>query len=209
MDDLNNKTNTIYTIGHSNHEIDKFMRLLKQHGIEVVADVRTSPYSKYSPQFNKDVIKTALNNNGFKYLFLGAELGARPTDTGCYIGGRVSFERLKNTPLFQQGIERLLAGMNTYRVALMCSEKDPVNCHRTILVSRCLTTQGVMVMHILEDGTLVKQSDIEEYLMHSFKIQPGLFDSDIDELIKDAYEKQEKHITYVAHINQGEDNEQW
>ncbi len=193
---MSKQKNTIYTIGHSNHEMKKFLELLKQYDVEVVVDVRSSPYSKFSPQFNKDTLKTALLHNNIKYLFLGGELGARPDDRGCYVGNHVSFERLKKTAAFQQGIERLLMGMNDHEICLMCSEKEPIGCHRTILVSRVLVENGVTVQHVLENGKVIDQAEIEKQLMKHFKIEPDLFDNNVDILVKDAYERQEKDISY-------------
>ena len=187
---------TIYTIGHSNYEIEKFLKLLKQYEIEVVADVRSSPYSRYSPQFNKDILEIALFNNQVKYLFLGAELGARPNDRECYVGNRVSFEKLKKTMAFRKGIERLLVGMSDHVITLMCSEKDPINCHRTVLVSRVLAENDVTVQHILENGEIINQSELETQLLKHFKIEPDLFNDDMDVLVKEAYERQEKDISY-------------
>ena len=191
--------NTIYTIGHSNYKITEFLYLIKQHEIEVIADVRSAPYSKYAPQYNKDVLKKALNNNGIKYLFLGSELGARPADPDCYINGRVCFEKLKETPLFQQGISRLLEGAKNFKVCLLCSEKDPINCHRTILVARTLAKKGVVIQHILENGAIIDQAEIEKQMLEQFKLEPGLFDNNMDILIQDAYEMQEKNVSYKVY----------
>ena len=123
----------IYTIGHSNYEIDDFLKIVSNYTIDVIVDVRSSPYSNYCPQFNKDVIKNALSNAGVKYLFLGKELGARPSDPSCYYSGKVQFDLLRKTELFKQGIARLKDGQGKNCVlAIMCSEKNPIDCHRTI-----------------------------------------------------------------------------
>mgnify|MGYP003875405691 CR=1 FL=1 len=195
---MSNHKDTIFTIGHSNYEIDKFLGLLKQHCIEVVADVRSSPYSQYSPQFNKDILKKALNNHNIKYLFLGAELGARPDDPACYIYGRVSFDKLRKSAAFQQGIERLLIGIKDCTIAIMCSEKEPADCHRTVLVSRVLAESGVSVQHILESGDTMDQTEIENQLMKKFKFEPDFFTGK-EVLIQDAYKKQEEKISYNPH----------
>lgn len=189
--------NTIYTIGHSNHEIEKFIDLLQKHEIDVVADVRSSPYSRYSSQFNKDILKNALSNHEIKYLYLGSELGARTNDPECYVSGRVSFEKMRKQAAFQKGIERLLIGMQKCKIALMCSEKNPIDCHRSILVSRTLKENGVTVKHILEDGETIDQVEIENQLMKKFKIEPDLFDDNRDILVCDAYKRQEEDISYV------------
>lgn len=195
---MDQSENTIYTIGHSNHEIKTFLELLEKYNIEVVADIRSTPYSRYSPQFNKDILENALNNCGMRYLFLGAELGARPNDPECYIDGRVSFEKMRKSAAFQQGIERLLIGMRKCKVVIMCSEKAPINCHRTILVSRVLKESGVTVKHILENGVTISQAEIENQLMEKYKIEPDLFDNNRNVLINDAYERQGEDISYVT-----------
>lgn len=195
---MNQIKTTIFTIGHSNHAIDKFLELLKLYSVEVVADVRSAPYSKYSPHFNKDILKKALNNHNIKYLFLGTELGARPDDPACYVYGRVSFEKLRKSAAFQQGIERLLIGVEDCRIALLCSEKEPADCHRAILVSRVLAENGVTIQHILESGDTVDQSEIENQLMKKYKLEPDFF-TGRDVLIQDAYKKQEEKISYNTH----------
>jgi uncharacterized protein (DUF488 family) len=144
----------IYTVGHSNHGIDKFLDLLRQHDITAIADVRSTPFSRRNPQFNSKNLAAALDACGIAYVFLGKELGARSEDPSCYEHGRVQYRRLAQTPLFNQGIERVLAGAERYRLALMCAEKEPLDCHRTLLVSRALEAKGITITHILADGGL-------------------------------------------------------
>src|SRR5690242_9735719 len=129
---------TVYTIGHSTHAIEKFIALLKSSQIEAVSDVRSWPHSRMNPQFNRETLKRSLREAGIKYVFLGKELGARSEDRGCYRNGQVQYDLLANTELFKQGIERVKEGAQKYRVVLMCAEKDPLDCHRTILVARKL-----------------------------------------------------------------------
>src|SRR5690348_5255851 len=129
---------TVFTIGHSNHAIEKFCALLKQHAITAICDVRSRPYSAQNPQFNQDLLKRTLRKEGVAYVPLGSELGGRVEDPSCYEHGRVSYERIAHTTTFQQGLRRILQGITTHRVALMCAEKEPLNCHRTILVARYL-----------------------------------------------------------------------
>ena len=100
---------TMYTIGHSNHKADEFIQILHHYQIQLVVDVRSEPYSKYCPQFNKDTIKQMLSNSGIKYLFLGKELGARPEDKDCYVNSKVSFDKLRSLVSFKKGISRLLS----------------------------------------------------------------------------------------------------
>jgi uncharacterized protein (DUF488 family) len=188
----------IYTIGHSKHPIDRFIALLQQHGIDAVADVRSTPYSRFNPQFNKEKLQTALAAAGVRYVFLGEELGARTKDPSCYDEeGRVSYAKLAQTEPFRKGIERLLTGMQQHRIAIMCAEREPLECHRTILVSRELESAGVSVTHILQDGTL----EPHHQLMGRLAAELNLVGTDLfrspDELIEDAYEKQGLRIAYV------------
>jgi uncharacterized protein (DUF488 family) len=149
--------NTIYTVGHSNHPIEKFLLLLKNHAITAIADVRSQPFSRRHPQFNKERLAATLVQHGVAYVFVGAELGARPKDPSCYEGGQVQYQRLAATPLFHQGIDRVLTGAKKFRVALMCAEKEPLDCHRTLLVSRALEKRGAAIAHILADGSIEPQ----------------------------------------------------
>jgi uncharacterized protein (DUF488 family) len=188
----------IFTVGHSNYEPDKFIRILKNHSIEMLIDVRSAPYSKYCPQFNKDVIEQILINNGLKYLFLGSELGARPKDENCYLSGKVSFEKLKDSEPFKKGILSVLEQSSDYKLALMCSEKEPINCHRAILISRVLEQQGHTVKHIIDENELLDHKELEAQLLRKFKIEKTLFDTDSSEQLnlQEAYQQQEKMISY-------------
>jgi uncharacterized protein (DUF488 family) len=131
-------------------------------------------------------------------VFLGEELGARTKDPSCYDEeGRVSYAKLARTEPFRKGIERLLTGMQQHRIAIMCAEREPLECHRTILVSRELERAGVSVTHILQDGTLEPHGQ----LMGRLATELNLVGTDLfrspDELIEDAYEKQGSRIAYV------------
>jgi uncharacterized protein (DUF488 family) len=144
-----------FTIGHSNHDFPAWLALLRQHDIEVVVDVRSSPYSKYVPQFDKELMQHSLEEAGIRYLFLGAELGGRPANPAYYDAkGRVLYSRLHDDALFQAAITRLEAGMARFRVALVCGEEDPAHCHRRLLIGRVLTERGHVMQHIRGDGRL-------------------------------------------------------
>jgi uncharacterized protein (DUF488 family) len=187
----------IYTIGHSNHTIEKFLDLLSLHQITVLADVRSSPYSKRNRQFNRETLTQSLAQRDIRYVFLGEELGARSKDRSCYSGGKVVYARLATTELFQEGVRRLRAGMNEHRVAMMCAEKEPLECHRTILVARRLVADGVYVVHILEAGMLETHAEAMARLRRRLKIpERDMFKSD-GELDDEAYERQEQRIAYV------------
>ena len=141
----------LYTVGHSNHECEKFLDLLTPHQITAVADVRSQPYSQYTPQFNRETLEAALGRRRIKYVFMGKELGARREERECYVGGQARYDLIAGLPAFLQGLERLRRGAKTQRIALLCSEKDPLACHRTILVCRQLRGEFA-IEHILEDG---------------------------------------------------------
>ena len=194
----------IYTIGHSNREASELIQILHHYQTQLVADVRSEPYSKYSPQFNKETIKQVLINSGIKYLFLGKELGARPKDQNCYINGKVSFEKLRASDIFKQGVSRLLAEAKKNNIVLMCSEKEPINCHRSILISRVLEQEGVEVKHIISETEMLDNFCFEENLLKKFKIQETLFDTESSKNsnIDEAYEKQEKVISYQEDIQE-------
>ncbi|MEE8431315.1 MAG: DUF488 domain-containing protein, partial [Candidatus Desulfatibia sp.] len=151
----------VYTIGHSDHAIEKFISLLKQHGITAVADVRSAPYSRYHSQFIKDALADSLKKEEIAYVFLGKELGAKPDDPSCYKNGKVDYSRITEREEFKSGLERVLAGVIKYRIALMCAEKEPLDCHRTILISHNLKLMGVSIKHILSDGTIENHEDVE------------------------------------------------
>ena len=195
----------IYTIGHSNHPNERLVDLLHQHGVSALADVRSVPYSGHWPQFNKEVLASSLAAAGIAYVFLGRELGARREEPGCYENGRVSFHEVVKQPLFQEGIRRLLEGTKTHRVALMCAEKAPLDCHRMVLVCRCLKSMGVEVRHILEDGCIESQEEAEARLVKRLVIEPTLFEQDAtrEELVRRAYDEQGQAIAYP--VNRGED----
>jgi len=188
----------VYTIGHSNHTAEALVGLLQGCGIEAVADVRSRPYSRYNPQFDRETLKETLSKVGIGYVFLGAELGARSDVPSCYERGKVRYDRLAQTPGFQAGIARVEKGAAEMRVALLCAEKEPGECHRTILVARELARRGHMVRHVLADGSIVTQEAVMGGLMEAFRLQPNqghMFRSD-DQVLDDAYRLQEERIAY-------------
>lgn len=189
--------NKIMTIGHSTHPIAQFLDLLAENGVTAIADVRSSPFSRHAPQFNRDALKLSLKHAGIAYVFLGNRLGARSDDPCHYDRGKVVYGRLAASAGFRQGIDRLLAGAETHRVALMCAERDPLTCHRTILVSRALVEQGITVDHILADGQVETHEEALVRLMHELGIsEEDLFASPA-ELREKAYLEQEDRIAYV------------
>jgi uncharacterized protein (DUF488 family) len=187
---------TVYTIGHSTHSINDFISLLSQHAVGAVADVRSSPYSRHTPQFNRETLRDTLRAEGISYVFLGEELGARSTDSSCYRHGKVQYDLLAATPLFQRGLDRVVKGASQFRLALMCAERDPLDCHRTILVARRLIERGLTIQHILADGTLETQEKAVERLLRRLQLPPSDLLRSKEETVREAYKKQGAAIAY-------------
>ncbi len=187
---------SIYTIGHSNHSIEKFISLLRNHEVTAMADVRSQPYSRHYPQYSQTALKETLNQNGIFYVFLGKELGARSENPKCYHQGKVQFDLLAKEPQFFQGLERLKHGMQKHRIAIMCAEKDPLNCHRAILVSRRIHEGGIQVEHIHADGRLESHTKLESRMLKALKMpETDLFRS-YDEILTEAYQMHGQNIAY-------------
>jgi uncharacterized protein (DUF488 family) len=146
---------SFFTLGHSNHTMEVWLALVRRHEIEVVVDTRSSPFSKYVPQFDKELMQRSLEEAGIRYLFLGAELGGRPANPAYYdTKGRVLYSRLHDDPGFHAAIGRLETGMERFRIALVCGEEDPAHCHRRLLIGRVLAERGHTMLHIRGDGRL-------------------------------------------------------
>lgn len=195
---------TVLTVGHSTHPIGDFVVLLQTHRVTAVADVRSAPYSRFNPQFNRDTVSEALNEHGIRYVFVGRELGARSKDPTCYEDGRIQYARLARTAVFERGLDRVIQEASNHRVALMCAEKDPIDCHRTILVGRELLRRGNDVAHILGDGRLEPHEEAMDRLLTRLGMaEPNLFLSRV-ELIEQAYAAQAARIAYVDEDASGE-----
>jgi uncharacterized protein (DUF488 family) len=188
--------NPVFTIGHSNLELAKFVALLKQHAIQAVADVRSSPYSQYNPQFNREILQRTLQEHGIPYVFLGEELGARRSERECYLNGRADYELISHTTAFKRGLERVVQGAARMRVALMCAEKDPLDCHRCVLVSPHLRQLGLEVLHILGDGTLESHDQTEKRLLQRFELPERELFRSPEEIVAEAYKLQGEKVAY-------------
>jgi len=190
----------LFTIGHSNHSLEHFIDLLSQHKLSTIIDVRSNPYSKYSPHFNKDVLESALRNENIDYIFLGRELGAQRSEDDCYIDGQAKYDRIARLPIFRSGLEIVLQEAELNKVALMCAESDPISCHRTILICRELKKirPHLKITHILADGTEEQQELSEKRLINLHKLQPELFGDLTSKsgLIEKAYDLQAEKIAY-------------
>jgi uncharacterized protein (DUF488 family) len=173
---------TVYTAGHSSHSIEEFLRLLTENRIDVIVDTRSAPYSKFAPQFDREIIQRDLTQDGIKYIFLGSELGGRPNNPAYYDErGHVLYSRMTKDAAFNAGIERLERGMANFRVALMCGEEDPAHCHRRLLVGRVLVERGHEVLHIRGDGRLETDAEVAAASGKNLvNEQPALF-AELDE----------------------------
>ena len=192
----------IYTIGHSNGTVERLIGLLQQHSISAVADVRSQPHSRFNPQFNREALASSLKSTGLEYVFLGQELGARSDDPACYRNGRAQYSLIAKAAMFQRGIGRLLSGAERFRLAILCAEKEPLVCHRGILISRHLHENGIVVRHILEDGSLEDHESAVERLLDMHGLRDEQLFHSRDERITLAYEKQAEDIQYAREESQ-------
>lgn len=189
-------TSMLYTIGHSNHSIVAFIDLLRQYNVTALGDVRSHPYSRYAPQFSRDALKTSLAEAGITYVFLGKELGARSPNPACYLQGKVQYDRLALEPSFADGLRRVRQGMDRFCLALMCSEKDPLECHRALLVARRLYESGIEVSHIRSDEPLESHQAMESRLLAHCKLPEGDMFKGRDEFLSEAYAIQGARVAY-------------
>lgn len=218
----------LFSIGHSNHSIEEFIALLRQHKITALADIRSHPYSRYLPHFNQEFLKKALKEVGISYVFLGRELGARPNNQNCYVNGKAVYNRIAATPEFLIGLERVCKGAERHQIALMCAEQDPITCHRAILVCRPLKKRGLEIQHILKNGDLESHDRLEDrllklhHLIQDYEspnagIQLNLFDAGFgdensllspDELVTKAYQLQAEKVAYLDKDLAGQEHEE-
>jgi uncharacterized protein (DUF488 family) len=184
----------IYTIGYASFSISEFIDTLRKYAITALADVRSAPYSRYKQEFKKDNLNKVLAESNILYIFLGNQVGARVEDPGCFVNGKLNYGLLKESDNFRTGIDRILNGMRDYRIALMCAEKDPVNCHRMFLVCRALRSYPIEIFHILEDGSLEGQSDTEKRILQLYDLdQPDIFRSE-RERVEEVYDRMCKGV---------------
>ncbi|MFI8881010.1 MULTISPECIES: DUF488 domain-containing protein [unclassified Streptomyces] len=173
------------------------MSLLQKHGITAIADVRSLPASRFTPQFNRHAVERALQEVDIKYVFLGKELGARTEDLTCYVDGRVRYDRLARTSDFDSGIKRLRRGSQSERIAVMCTEQEPLDCHRCVLIARVLERDEIRVEHIHGDGHVEDHESAMRRLMTNFGLdQEDLFRTPVERL-QEALDRQEQRIAYV------------
>ena len=195
---MNETCGNVFTIGHSTHTLKAFIALLQLHDVTAVADVRSAPYSRFNPQFNREPFAEALGGEGIRYVYLGNALGGRSEDPACYEDGRIRYDRVAATESFKSGLVRVVHGAAKYRITLMCAEKEPLDCHRTLLVSRALDEQGVDVAHIHADGRLEPHGEAMDRLLAVLRLPREDLYATREELIATAVARQSQR---VAHVN--------
>jgi uncharacterized protein (DUF488 family) len=195
--------NKIYTIGSSIHTIDEFISLLNKYRINAVVDVRSVPYSQHTPQYNKETLVDVLNNNSIYYFDFSKEFGAKRKEKCVYTNNRVDFHKVLQLPDFLNGINRINAGiLKGYNITLLCTEKNPLDCHRFSLVSKALVdTLNVSVEHILFDGEIVNQSTLERRLLNNFGLENDLF-NDYKTQLEYAYQKLSGKVAYQETVGE-------
>ena len=194
----------LYTIGHSSHSQEEFLHMIQIYHINCIVDVRSLPASKHSPQFNQKTIESFLKYNQVNYLFFGREFGARRIDAFNQ-KGQVDFELAVKSTLFQQGVERIYSLMEKHHIALMCSEANPLECHRFALVARYFHNQEICVQHIMKDASLLTHTQLEKEMINLYLHARKPLLADVDELfgtytaedqLLDAYRLKNKEIGY-------------
>jgi uncharacterized protein (DUF488 family) len=188
----------ILTIGHSRHPLDRFIALLKGAGATTVADVRSAPVSRFSPHFNKAALAASLASRGIGYLHVGKELGGRPESPALYTDGVADYEKMAATLAFSAGIERLVEEVGRERVAVMCSEADPLDCHRCLLVARALAVRNFDIGHVLGSGEVMPHEMVEDRLLDLAGLaEPGLLGVPRDQRLADAYRARNRKAAYA------------
>lgn len=160
---------TLYTIGHSNMDASSFIKLFRSAGITLLIDVRSSPYSKYVPQFNKEELMKIVLESGIKYLFMGNLLGGKPKDKRCYLNGKPDYDLIRQRDFYQEGLKRLMNATTQHRVAIICSEEDPLKCHRRNLIAKDLNKRGFEILHIRSDNKIEK----DDFFLKSTEVLQG------------------------------------
>ncbi|MBS0509555.1 MAG: DUF488 domain-containing protein [Proteobacteria bacterium] len=195
----------VFTIGHSDHTLEAFLALLAQHRVTALADVRAAPYSRRLPHYSKQALADALKVAGFAYVYLGEQLGGRPSARVRSQMHGAGYAAMAATPAFQEGIARVLQGARRHRIALMCAERDPADCHRALLVGRALGASGVELVHIHADGTAEPHSSFEARLLAAAgRADAGDLFASPSEMLDLAYRRQERRASLEADDEDGQ-----
>jgi uncharacterized protein (DUF488 family) len=188
----------LFSIGHSNIAAERFLALLRDAGVDTIADVRSTPYSRRFPWFSGKALAATLMQHGMTYLAYGDALGGRPRDATLYRDGVADYEAMARQPDFQMGLDRLLADAARSRVCLMCAEREPLDCHRCLLVARSLAERGLTIGHILHDGTVEPHAATEQRLLALTGASNDLFVTGQDERLAAAYRRRARAAAYRA-----------
>jgi len=184
-----------FTIGHSNHAIDRFIAVLDNNNVTALADVRSVPFSRRYPQFSRDTLTASLRAAGIAYVGMGDLLGGRPQDPALLTAGVADYEAIAARPAFRTGLERIVTGATRHRICLMCAEREPLDCHRCLLVARALAADGVRIGHILADGAIEDHTATEERLIALAGEPENLFDDRAARLAA-AYRRRARAVAY-------------
>jgi uncharacterized protein (DUF488 family) len=187
----------VLTIGHSTLPYERFLSLLRGARVTAVADARSAPYSHQFPHFSRDELFEKLRSVGISYVFLGKELGGRPSEHKFYREGVADYEKIAQAPEFNRGLDRVIEGAKKHRIALMCSERDPLDCHRCLLVGRALAQRGVCVSHILSDGNIVGHEQIENRLLELAGLTDGDLFATRSERLAGAYRDRSRKVAFA------------
>ena len=191
-------TRPILTIGHSRHSWERFAALIAKAGVETLADIRSAPRSRFSPHFNKDSLAAALAARNVAYIFIGKELGGRPQSPALYTNGVADYEKMAASPEFHLGLARLKERAAQRTLAVMCSEADPLECHRCLLVGRALAEDGADVAHILASGEVMSHSQAEDWLLALEKLDElDLLSTSRKERLAQAYRARSRKFAYT------------
>lgn len=188
----------LYSIGHSNIPADRFIGMLRSAGIEAIADVRSTPASRHFPWFSARRLQARLQQEGMDYLPFGVQLGGRPRDPSLYRDGVANYEAMAKQPEFQAGLQTLMDTAARRCVCLMCAEREPLDCHRCLLVARALSERGLAIGHILHDGTVEPQTATEQRLLEFAGSNADLFETGQDERLAAAYRRRARAVAYRA-----------
>jgi uncharacterized protein (DUF488 family) len=199
-------TGRLLSVGHSNHDWPRFLDLLRGAGVTAVADVRSSPYSRRLPEYNRGALEAALRANAVAYVYLGDLLGGRPADRDLYDPeGWADYARIRRTASFRRGIDRLLLGAARYTVAMLCAEEDPLDCHRGLMITPALAELGHPPLHLHKGGWLETTAEMEERLLGDTGVGDGLLDglfaAQLDEaerrsIVAEAYQRRNRQVAY-------------